>query len=127
MSTPIKDITKSTKIINIGALPSHVDGKTQKLIAAGFTNTVGIITSQTTQEEIKEKLRNSPESLFIVGGAMYKEYPEIMSELNEFISKECPTILVYNTTIADFPPNTPITAEVVAESGVTIANKLLKE
>lgn len=84
---------------------------------------------QTTPEAIKAQLLDSPESLFIVGGAMKKEYPELMAELYAFISENAPTVIVHNTTVADFTPGCsfPPSEEVVAESGVTIAMRLLKE
>ena len=122
-------ITRQTKILCIGHLPGHIDGKVTKLKAAGFPNAEGIITLQTTPEAIKAQLVASPESLFIVGGAMNKEYPFLMAELNAFIAENAPTVIVHNTTAADFTPGCsfPPSEEVVAESGVTIAMRLLKE
>ena len=96
---------------------------------AGFPNSVGIVTKDTDKDAIKRELINSPNSLFIVGGAMNKEYPELMAELNDFILTEATTILVHNTTKDDFPPGCPLppTEAIVAASAVTIAKRLLKE
>jgi len=122
-------ITLATKILNIGHLPGHVNGKITKLAEAGFHNTVAIITKDWTKENIKAELLASPSSLFIVGGAMNKEYPELMAELNAYIQNEVPSMLVHNTTAADFPPGIalPPTEEIVSASAVTIAMRLLKE
>ena len=122
-------ITKQTKIINIGHLPGHVNGKTDLLREAGWSNSVGIITLETTKEAIKAELKSSPGALFIVGGAMNKEYPELMAELNEFIKSEVPSIIVHNTTKEDFPEGCPLppTEGIIAASGVTIANRLLRK
>ena len=122
-------ITRATKIINIGHLPGHVMGKVELLKQAGFPNAVGIVTKDTTTDAIKSELQTSPHSLFIVGGAMNKEYPELMAELNEFIRAEAPTVLVHNTSKDDFPPGCPMppTEAIVAASAVTIAKRMLRE
>ena len=122
-------ITRATKIINIGHLPGHVMGKVELLKENGFKNAVGIVTKDTDKDAIKRELINSPNSLFIVGGAMNKEYPELMAELNEFIKAEATTVLVHNTTKDDFPPDCPLppTEAIVAASAVTIAKRLLRE
>ena len=129
MSTVARTITRQTKIINIGHLPGHVSGKVDLLKQAGFPNAIGIVTLQTTKEAIKNELRESPNALFIVGGAMNKEYPELMAELNEFIRTEASSIIIHNTTKDDFPPDCPLppTEAIVAASAVTIANRLLRE
>ena len=49
-------ITRATKILNIGHLPGHVNGKITKLAEAGFHNTVAIITKDWTKENIKAEL-----------------------------------------------------------------------
>jgi hypothetical protein len=122
-------ITRSSKIINIGHLPGHVNGKIIKLREAGFTNTVAIITKDWTKAAILAELEASPSALFIVGGAMNKEYPDLMAELNAFIQAKVPSMLVHNTTAADFPAGCafPPSEEIVAASAVTIALRLLKE
>ena len=76
----LKYITKNTKIINIGHLPGHVNRKVELLKEAGFSNSYGIITLETTKEAIKEDLKNSPNSLFIIGGAMLKTFPELVTD-----------------------------------------------
>ena len=123
----LKYITKNTKIINIGHLPGHVNRKVELLKEAGFINSCGIITLETTKEAIKEDLKNSPNSLFIIGGAMIKTYPELVAELNEYITNEVPSIIIHTTTAADFPPGIPLppSEEVVAQSGVTVALRYL--
>ena len=92
-----------SKVINIGHLPGHVNSKTEKLKEAGYINASGIITLESTPELIKQELFNSPNSLFIVGGAMMKTYPDLMNEVIEYIKIDCPTIIVHNTTTDDFP------------------------
>ena len=116
-----------TKIINIGHLPGHTIGKVNTLNAAGFVNASSIVTLESTPEAIKEELRNSPYSLFIVGGAMIQTYPDLMNELFDFIKSECPTMKVHNTTVADFPPDLvgKPTEEIVTASAVTICNRYL--
>ena len=129
MSESSRFITRATKILNIGHLPGHVNGKITKLAEAGFHNTVAIVTKDWTLENIKAELRASPSSLFIVGCAMNKEYPELMAELNAYIHDNVPSIMVHNTTAADFPQGIPLppTEEIVSASAVTIAMRLLKE
>lgn len=58
---------------------------------------------------------------------MNKAYPELMADLNAFIQAEVPSIIVHNTTAADFPEGVPVNGEVIAASGVTIAKRLLKQ
>ena len=122
-------ITKETKILNIGHLPGHTNGKVDVLKAGGFENSHAFCMTEegTTIESIKEELRNSPHSLFIVGGAMNSSYPDLMKELNEFIAAEVPSIIVHNTTGADFPPGTtyPPSQDIVNDSALTIANRYL--
>lgn len=55
------------------------------LQANGFTDVSAILCESTPVEEVKEILRASPNSLFIVGGAMMKGFPDLMSELLAFI------------------------------------------
>jgi len=88
-----------------------------------------LASSRRDYEAIKDELRSSPGALFIVGGAMNKEYPELMAELNEFIKSEVPSIIVHNTTKDDFPVGCPMppTEAIVSASGVTIANRLLRK
>lgn len=127
-ATSSRFITKQTRILTIGHLPEHVNGKAKLLKEAGFLDTKGIIASQMSKEDIMNLLKDSPRSLFIVGGAMNKAYPELMAELNTFINKEVPSIIVHNTTISDFPPDCklPPSEEIIAQSGLTIANRFLK-
>ena len=66
-------------------LQGHTKGKVDILQANGFTDVSAILCESTPVEEVKEILRSSPNSLFIVGGAMMKGFPDLMSELLAFI------------------------------------------
>jgi hypothetical protein len=94
--------TKSTKIINIGHLPAHTNGKVDILQANGFTDVSALLCESTPLEEVKRILNISPNSLFLVGGAMMQGFPDLMAELLDYIDKECPTIKVHKTVKADF-------------------------
>lgn len=111
-------ITHKSKIINIGYEPSHVNLKTEYLKKNGFKNSIGIIVSDPSFNalDFKELLRNSPNSLLILGGAMMQEAPELTKDLQQFIKNECPTVIWYLTTKADFPSNAkpPFSAELAA-------------
>ncbi len=123
-------ITKSTKILNIGHLPGHTKGKVTVLKNAGYENVFDLCMTDEgmTKEKVKEELLKSPGALFIVGGAMNASYPDLMTELNEFIAKEIPSIIIHNTTKADFPAGCamPPSEKIVNESALTIASRYLE-
>lgn len=120
--------TFDTKIINIGHLPGHTNGKVNLLKANGFTDVSAILCETTPVEEIKATLKNSPDTLFLVGGAMIMGFPDLMSELLLFISTECPTILVHKTVKADFDADAtwPPTEEQVNKSALNICMRMLE-
>ena len=66
-------------------MQGHTKGKVDILQANGFTDVSAILCESTPVEEVKDILRASPNSLFIVGGAMMKGFPDLMSELLAFI------------------------------------------
>jgi hypothetical protein len=74
-------------------------------------------------------LRGAKDTLFLVGGAMMKGFPDEMKEILEFVKADAPELLVYITSPADFPAGTvfPPSQELVNQSVVTICNKLLKK
>lgn len=121
------NFTFDTKIINIGHLPGHTNGKVNLLKANGFTDVSAILCETTPMEEIKATLKNSPDTLFLVGGAMMMGFPDLMSELLLFISTECPTILVHKTVKADFDADAtwPPTEEQVNKSALNICMRML--
>jgi hypothetical protein len=121
--------TRDTKIINIGHLPAHTLGKEAILRENGFTNVVALLCESTPVSDLKNILLESPNSLFIVGGAMMQGFPALMAELLQFIEQECPSIRVHKTVKDDFdadvifPPN----AEQVNKSALNICMRLLNE
>jgi hypothetical protein len=121
------DLNRQTKIITIGHLPGHTNGKVALLKANGFTDVSAILCTSTPVEEIKTKLKSSPDSLFLVGGAMMNGFPDLMADLLNFMAKECPTIFVHQTVKADFdadiewPPN----EEQVNKSALNICLRML--
>ena len=121
--------TLSTKIITIGHLPGHTNGKVALLKANGFTDVSAIHCESTSVEDIKAILKKSPNSLFLVGGAMMMGFPDLMADLLHFISKECPTILVHQTVKADFDADAtwPPTEEQVNKSALNICMRLLEQ
>ena len=121
--------TKSTKIINIGHLPVHTNGKVDILKANGFTEVSALLCESTPVEEVKSILKLSPNSLFLVGGAMMQGFPDLMAELLEYIEKDCPTITVHKTVKADFDEDVkfPPTAEQVNKSALNICLRLLQQ
>jgi len=121
--------TRETKIINIGHLPGHTNGKVALLKAHGFTDVSAILCESTPAEEIKSTLRNSPYTLFIVGGAMMMSFPDLMADLLLFISNECPTIVVHKTTKADFDADVtfPPSEEQVNKSALNICMRMLEQ
>ena len=78
---------------------------------------------------MKEALKNSPCSLFIVGGAMMQGFPDLMADLLSFIEAQCPTIRVHKTVAADFDADVtfPPTSEQVNKSALNICLRLLEE
>ena len=122
------NFTFNTKIINIGHLPGHTNGKVNLLKANGFTDVSAILCETTPVEEIKATLKNSPDTLFLVGGAMMMGFPDLMSELLLFISAECPSILVHKTVKADFDADItwPPTEEQVNKSALNICMRMLE-
>ena len=121
--------TKSTKIINIGHLPAHTNGKVDILKANGFTDVSALLCESTPLEEIKNILKISPNSLFLVGGAMMQGFPDLMADLLDYIDKECPTIKVHQTVKADFDEDVkfPPTAEEVNKSALNICLRLSQQ
>ena len=122
--------TRDTPIINIGHLPAHTMGKVDILKANGFTNCDrAILCESTPVEEIKSVLKTTPNSLFIVGGAMMQGFPDLMADLLQFVEAECPTIKVHKTMKDDFDPDVifPPTAEQVNKSALNICLRLLEE
>ena len=111
----------------------HTTGKVDILKANGFTNCVAILCETTPVEKVKEILRDSPNSLFIVGGAMMQGFPDLMAELLAFVEKECPTIRVHKTVKDDFdadvqlPPAGYPTEAQVNKSALNICNRLLEQ
>ena len=120
--------TRQTKIITIGHLPGHTNGKVALLAANGFTAVSAILCPSTPVEEIKASLKNSPDSLFLIGGAMMNGFPDLMADLLDFIVKECPTIFVHQTVKADFDAETtwPPTEKQVNKSALNICLRMLE-
>jgi len=121
--------TRQTKIMTIGHLPGHTNGKVALLKANGFTDVSAILCTATSVEEIKARLKSSPDSLFLVGGAMMNGFPDLMADLLDFIAKECPTVFVHQTVKADFDTDTtwPPTEEQVNKSALNICLRILKQ
>ena len=124
----VMKFTRATKIITIGHLPGHTNGKVALLKEHGFTEVSSILCESMPVEEIKEILQSSPNSLFLVGGAMMKGFPDLMADLLLFISEECPTILVHKTVTSDFDADTtwPPTEEQVNKSALNICMRMLE-
>jgi hypothetical protein len=123
------EFTRQTKIMTIGHLPGHTNGKVALLKANGFTDVSAILCTATSVEEIKARLKSSPDSLFLVGGAMMNGFPDLMADLLDFIAKECPTVFVHQTVKADFDTDTtwPPTEEQVNKSALNICLRILKQ
>ena len=111
----------------------HTKGKVDILLANGFTDVSAILCESTPIDEVKSILRASPNSLFIVGGAMMQGFPELMADLLAFIDKECPTIKVHKTVKGDFDDGVPFppagypTEEQVNKSALNICVRLLEQ
>jgi hypothetical protein len=123
------EFTHATKIINIGHLPGHTNGKVALLKAHGFTDVSAILCESTPAEEIKATLKTSPDTLFLVGGAMMTGFPDLMADLLLFISTECPTIVVHKTVKSDFDADVtfPPTEEQVNKSALNICMRMLEQ
>ena len=121
--------TRETKIITIGHLPGHTNGKVALLKANGFADVSAILCESTPPEEIKATLKISPNTLFLVGGAMMMGFPDLMADLLLFISTECPTIVLHKTLKADFDADVtfPPTEEQVNKSALNICMRLLEQ
>jgi hypothetical protein len=121
--------THETKIITIGHLPGHTKGKVALLKANGFTNVSAILCESTPVEEIKATLKSSPDSFFLVGGAMMSGFPDLMAELLAFIAEECPSVTVHKTVQADFDEDVswPPTEAQVNKSALNICRRILKQ
>ena len=121
--------TRQTKIVTIGHLPGHTNGKVALLKMNGFTDVSAILCTSAPVEEIKATLKGSPDSLFLVGGAMMSGFPDLMADLLDFIAKECPTIFVHQTVKADFDADTtwPPTEEQVNKSALNICLRMLEQ
>jgi len=80
-------------------------------------------------EEIKATLKNSPDSFFLVGGAMMTGFPDLMADVLCFISEHCPTILVHQTVKADFDADVvwPPTEAQVNKSALNICMRMLEQ
>jgi hypothetical protein len=120
--------TRDTKIVTIGHLTGHTNGKVALLKANGFTDVSAILCESTPVEEIKVALKRSPNSLFLVGGAMMSGFPDLMAELLAYIAKECPTVHVQKTVKEDFDTDVswPPTEAQVNKSALNICLRMLK-
>jgi hypothetical protein len=120
--------TRDTKIVTIGHLPGHTNGKVALLKANGFTDVSAILCESTPVEEIKAALKRSPNSLFLVGGAMMSGFPDLMAELLAYIAEECPTVKVHKTVKEDFDPDVswPPTEAQVNKSALNICLRMLE-
>ena len=87
-------IDKSTTVWCLGHLPSHIDGKVEGLLAAGFSSAKPLYCQSQSAEEIKALLAGSPRSLLYVGGAMMKTHPELMADLLAWQPTHAPTLAV---------------------------------
>ena len=125
---------KLTKILNIGHLPGHTQGKETLLRANGFNNIVSILCETTPVDEVKRLLKeaDTPDgALFLVGGAMMKGFPELMKDFLQFTEGECPRVFVHKTGPADFdaevtfPPG-PTEAQ-VNKSALNVCMRYLEE
>ena len=121
--------TRVTSIINIGHLPAHTNGKVDILKANGFTNCIALLCESTPVPEVKSILKQSPDSLFLVGGAMMQGFPDLMADLLHYVEVECPTIKIHKTVKEDFDSDVvfPPTAEQVNKSALNICLRLLAE
>ena len=121
--------TRETKIITIVHVPGHTNGKVALLKADGFADVSAILCESIPAEEIKATLKISPNTLFLVGGAMMMGFPDLMADLLLFISTECPTIVVHKTVKADFDADVtfPPTEEQVNKSALNICKRLLEQ
>lgn len=121
--------TRETKIITIGHLPGHTNGKVALLKTNGFTDVSAILCQSTPVEEIKAMLKSSPHSLFLVGGAMMSGFPELMAELLAYIAAECPTVVVHKTVKEDFDADVswPPTEAQVNKSALNICLRMLDQ
>ena len=121
--------TRRTKVITIGHLPGHTNGKAAFLKAHGFSDVSAMLCDSTPLEDIKATLQNSPNSFFLVGGAMMMSFPDLMADLLGFISGECPTILVHQTVKANFNADAtwPPTEEQVNNSALNICIRMLDQ
>ncbi|MEY3479865.1 MAG: hypothetical protein RIQ71_640 [Verrucomicrobiota bacterium] len=121
--------TRGTKIITIGHLPGHTNGKVALLKENGFTDVSAILCESTPVEEIKATLKSSPDSFFLVGGAMMSGFPDLMAELLVFIAGECPSVVVHKTVKADFDADVswPPTEAQVNKSALNICLRMLEQ
>jgi hypothetical protein len=121
--------SKSTKIITIGHLRGHTEGKVSILMNNGFTDVSAILCEETPVDQIKAILTASPNSMFLVGGAMMNGFPELMEDLLSFIEKDCSSILVHKTVKSDFDEGItfPPSEQDVNKSALNICNRLVAE
>ena len=129
MLSCVMQFTRGTKIITIGHLPGHTNGKVALLKANGFTDVSAILCESTPVEEIKATLKSSPDSFFLVGGAMMSGFPDLMAELLAFIAGECPSVVVHKTVKADFDADVswPPTEAQVNKSALNICLRMLEQ
>jgi hypothetical protein len=125
----MKRFSLETKIITIGHLPGHTNGKVALLMANGFSDVSAILRGAMSVEEIKALLKNSPNAFFLVGGAMMTGFPDLMADLLFFISADCPTIFVHKTIKADFDADVswPPTEQQVNKSALNICMRMLEQ
>ena len=125
----MKRFSLETKIITIGHLPGHTNGKVALLMANGFSDVSAILGGAMSVEEIKALLKNSPNAFFLVGGAMMTGFPDLMADLLFFISADCPTIFVHKTIKADFGADVswPPTEQQVNKSALNICMRMLEQ
>ena len=125
----MKRFSLETKIITIGHLPGHTNGKVALLMANGFSDVSAILRGAMSVEEIKALLKNSPNAFFLVGGSMMTGFPDLMADLLFFISADCPTIFVHKTIKADFDADVswPPTEQQVNKSALNICMRMLEQ
>ena len=125
----MKRFSLETKIVTIGHLPGHTNGKVALLMANGFSDVSAILGGAMSVEEIKALLKNSPNAFFLVGGAMMTGFPDLMADLLFFISADCPTIFVHKTIKADFDADVswPPTEQQVNKSALNICMRMLEQ
>jgi hypothetical protein len=125
--------SKDTKIIVLGHLKGHTEGKEDILKANGYTNVSSILCEETEIDQIKVELKEAARApspygtMFLIGIAMMAGFPAMMADILEYIEKECPNILVVKTTKADFDQGIswPPSKDAVNKSALNVCTRLL--